>query len=194
MKSSIAILFLLAACAPTAPSTSTDYVNTNAEFSGNVSALYALIAASTGAGVDVKWRDATGLVHRLSDYQGSKPVVLAFGTSSDATAETQFAALDSVRAEMGDSVRTLAIANDNTIWSFKTVSDNIASHHITGQVISDSARRVQVQFVQFSDGQLWSTESFVLGLDGKIVSGGATDGLLEDKASFETLVRKAYHP
>lgn len=190
MKPYIPFLFLLAACAPTSPNPSTDFLNSNAEWSGNVSALYALTSVGSGTGIEIKWRDSTSQVHKLSDYQG-KPVILAFGLTTDALSDQQFAALDSVRAEMGDSVRTIAIAHDPS--GFRTVSLYASSQHRMSQFISDSARRVQIQFSQRSDGHTYTPESFVLGLDGKIVDGGVTAGL-EDKASLEALVRKAYHP
>ncbi len=190
MKPYIPFLFLLAACAPTSPNPSTDFLNSNAEWSGNVSALYALTSVGSGTGIEVKWRDSTEQVHKLSDYQG-KPVVLAFGLTTDAFSDQQFAALDSVRTEMGDSVRTIAIANDPS--GFRTVSIYASSHHRTSQFISDSTERVEIQFAQAVGPTYYRTESFVLGLNGTVVSGSFTPGA-STKDSLEYYARKAYHP
>jgi len=193
MKTLLVCSLLFAACAPTAPSTSTDYTNPNAQHAGNVSALYALTSANAGTGIEVEWLDSTGQAHKLSSYQGSKPVILAFGTTSDATSDQQFAALDSVRNEMGDSVRTIAIANDPS--GFRTVVAYVAAQHLTSQFISDSTERVEIQFATTTAAgpTYYVIESIVLGLDGNIVSGGFTPGFAS-KASLEALVRKVYHP
>ncbi|MDP4199680.1 MAG: hypothetical protein Q8922_03655 [Bacteroidota bacterium] len=193
-KSLLVSLLALTACAPsTATVQSTDYLNSNAQHSANVSTLYALASIGTGTGIEFKWLDSTGISHKLSEYQGSKPVVLVFGKTSDSYSTAQYASLDSVRSEMGDSVGTIAFADDNAPTNFNTVTSYVSAHHFLSQFITDSTQRVEIQFATagLSGPTYYVTESLVLGKDGKLVTNGFTAGPAY-KDTLEARVRQAY--
>src|SRR5947209_17996692 len=136
----IRIFFLLlvatlASCAPNDSSNSSaDYINTNAAFLHNVSDVYAVTASSsTPLPFELKWRDSTGLVHKLSDYKG-KPVFIAIGRTNDGSSDTLFREVDSMQIEMKDTLMTLIVAHDAT--GMATVSSFVTSNNIRSQVIS----------------------------------------------------------
>ena len=186
IRLSLLAVIAFAGCAPDVP-TFTEYVNPHPQFSHNVSSLYALVQnSSVGMGVDVKWQDSTGLLHKLSDYRG-KPIIFAFGRVSDDTSRMLFRGLDSIQSEMGDSVLTIGVAKD--AGGFATVASFASSQNIHTQMISDSSSKLQLQFVQYDDGYIYVRENFVLDTVGTILrpyvsAGGA------DKATLEAYARQ----
>jgi peroxiredoxin len=185
IRLSIVCLIAFLGCAPDTP-TFSDYINPHPQYSHNVSSLYALVQnSSVGMGVDVKWQDSAGLLHKLSDYRG-KPVIFAFGRVSDLSSDTLYRELDSIRNDMADSVMIIAVAKD--ALGFATVSNFATSQNIHTQMISDSTSQIQLQFVQYADGLIYTPETFVLATTGRIDAKYVTEGR-EDKVTLEKYAR-----
>lgn len=181
----------IAACAPSPTESTSTMVNTGAEYKANVSTLYSL-GTTSGYGIDVQWRDSNGVVQKLSDYAG-KAVVLSFGTTSDASSQAQYASLDSLASTMPDSVRCIAIAQDNikAAHSFQIVSDYAKNKGIRLQMIVDSTKSAQVQFSQLgTDRSLYTPETFVLKPNGSLST--YFEGGPFYMASLQQDVRNAY--
>jgi hypothetical protein len=180
----VASAISLFSCAPDTPSVS-EYSNTSARYAKNVSELYGVVASSDPLGVDIKWLDSTGVVDKLSKYHG-KPGVVVFGRIADAASDSLFREVDSIRAEMGDSVYTLIVTED--AGGFNTVSQSAVSQAIKTQIVCDASFNIELRFVGFADGFTYPQESFILDKSGKIVSGDVTAGR-EDKDVLKKYLR-----
>jgi hypothetical protein len=188
IRLSVLALIAFIGCAPDAP-TFVEYSNPNAQYEHNVSALYGKVSSTNSLGFDIKWRDSTGQVHKMSDLQGVKTVLIGFGKTSNLSSDTLYHQVDSVRALMGDSVFTLIIAKDNT--GFRTVANFVSAQGIKSQVISDSTSTVQLEFVQHSDGIIYTPQTFIIGTDGKVVTNTPLAGPMPVD-TLRSWVRKAY--
>jgi hypothetical protein len=167
-------VFLLSAiisCAPTASETSPiEFTDPTIEFAHNVSGLYGIASISTGTGIELQWKDSTGRIISLSDHQG-KPVLVAFLRLMDSSGRILASQLDSVQREMIDSVFVLAIVEDNSPHSFASAAyyDSILNLHL--QLVSDSAERAHIQFVQLTGRNFVHPESYLLKKDGHLAEG-----------------------
>lgn len=188
IRLSLVALIAAVGCAPDAP-TFVEYNNPNAQFAHNVSGLYGKVSSSTPLGFDFKWRDSTGLVHKMSEFQNKKPLLISFGKTSNLSSDTLYRQVDSVRAAMGDSVFTLIVAKD--IVGFQAVANFVSAQGIMSQVISDSTSTVQLEMVQHSDGIIYLPQTFLIGVNGKLVTTDPLAGPIRPD-SLESLVRKGY--
>ena len=162
---SFALLGFAIGCAPTTPTTSTDFTNGAIEYRGNVSGLYGISTTGTPA-VDLQWKDASGRVTALSNHIG-KPILVTFWMMSEGSSDTTVATLDSVSREMGDSVFIVAVAEDNTPHSFMTAWVYDSIHNIGIQLISDSSKRAHIQYAQLdATGSLGHPITFLLNRQG----------------------------
>src|SRR5205814_1933681 len=112
------------------------------------------------------WKDATGRVASLSEHFG-KPALVVFWLMAQGASDTLISVLDSVHADMKDSVFILAIAEDRTTphcFASGVLYDTI--NHVQVQMVTDSAERAHIQYAQFSDGTLVHPETFILKSDG----------------------------
>ncbi|GEM_PF-3763175 len=185
------VLLVLAGCTPSDnASNSEDFTNVNARFQGNVSEIYGLVVSPSGpwSGIDVQWKDSTGVQRSLSGYYG-KPILLSFWRSIPDTAAWQLPTLDSVQAIFGDSVRIVSIADPNLTNSYAGILNYITTKKIRQQIIVDSLERAHIQYAQTADGRIGWPETFVIKPSGRVMT------YLEGYASItllDSLVRAAY--
>lgn len=186
-----------AGCAPsTSTNTSEDFTDITAPFSGNVSETYALATISSAPGFDLKWVDSTG-VRALSSYHG-KVVLVTFWRTTDVGAGTILGSFDSVGRDLGDSVQVLMVDDDNSAARFTNAKTFVSAQQTKSQVLVDSAWRVHLRFAgDFSDGQLYYTETFVVKPDGNVIKDAGVIANLPSshegtRALMDSVVRAAY--
>jgi hypothetical protein len=198
MKTRNLIIFgILAITVGCAPSTSTtangSFTNTDAEYSANVSGIYELAAyGSVGSwtGVDIKWKDSSGIIRAMSAYGDSgKPVVLSFWVTSPDTGAWEEPALDSVQSNLGDSVGIVTVAEDITSNSFDTVFHYVKANKITIQVVIDTGDITHIEYADQVNPSLALPETFIMKPNGTIMKD--TLGYVS-VPTIDSLVRAAY--
>ncbi|HEX5316446.1 MAG TPA: TlpA disulfide reductase family protein, partial [Candidatus Kapabacteria bacterium] len=181
-------------CAPsTSAPIANSFSNPNAAYKANVSELdqvspYGTVGSWTG--IDIKWKDSAGVVRALSGYSG-KVVLLSFWITTPAPGTWVEHALDSVQTDLGDSVRIVTVAEDESYPNnFTGVYNFVTSGKIRSQVIVDSTNFAHIQYAELANGNLGVPETFVLRPNGSIMQ------YLEAYNSehiLDSAARAAYH-
>ena len=192
-------LFLLplivigAGCAPStsSPSATTSFTNTDASYTANVSGIYELASYGTvgsWTGIDIKWKNSSGIIQAMSAYGDSgKPVLLSFWATTNATDASEEPALDSVQKDLGDSVGIVTIGENNNFQAFYNY-DTLNKIHV--QIVVDSAGLTNIQYVELTNGSIAWPETFVLKPNGSIMI--AEEGYVTTHV-LDSLARAAYH-
>jgi hypothetical protein len=197
MKSRKHIFLLLLAIgggcsSTTSPSSNGSFTNNDASYTGNVSGIYALAAYGTvgsWTGVDIKWKDsANGSIQAMSSYgNAGKPVLLSFWATTPAAAASEMAALDSVQAsDLGDSVGIVTVGENNNFQAFLTY---VTSNKISVEVVVDSERLTNIQYVAMANNNIVYPETFVIKPNGTVMI--AEEGYVPERV-LDSLVRAAY--
>jgi hypothetical protein len=164
-----------------------NFTNADAAYKANVSGIYELNSTTSSAwsGIDIGWKDSTGTVRALSGYAG-KVVLLSFWATLPPDASADEFSLDSTQSDLGDSVRIVTVAEDN---SFQTVYNYVAANKISVQVVVDSGTQAHIQYASIEVGSLALPETFVLKPYGSIMTAELGN---ESPHRLDSLVRAAY--
>ena len=185
---------MYAGCAPStsAPITNS-FSNRNAPDTANVSGLFEVSPYGTvgsWTGIDLKWKDSTGIVRAMSSDSG-KVVLLSFWITRPDTGAWVEYSLDSVQQDLGDSVGIVTVAeDDNYSDNFTSVYDYVKTNKIPLQVVLDSLEFAHVQYSELANGDLGLPETFVMRPNGSIMNffeGYTSEHFLDSAA------RAAYH-
>ncbi len=187
----LSLLVIAAGCSSTTvPNPNTSFTNADAAHIGNVSGIYALENYGTvgsWTGVDIKWKDSNGVIRAMSSYGDSgKPMLLSFWATNNDTTASEESALDSVQKDLGDSVGIVTVV-ENT---FQAAYAYDTLNKIKVQIVVDSAKLANIQYVQLADNNIGWPETFIIKPNGTIMAyseGYATERVLD------SLVRAAYH-
>lgn len=183
----LSILIIAAGCSPsTNANTGTSFTNSDATFSGNVSAIYELSQLATigsWTGADIKWRDSSGIIS-LSGFAG-KPILLSFWATSPNSAASDEFSLDSTKSDLGDSVAIVTISES----TFQATDSYVTANKIGVQVVVDSAGLAELQYAEINNSTTGQPQTYILNPNGSIVAdlqGDATAHMLD------SLARAAY--
>ena len=190
-----ALLFAFQGCSSTTipDPTAFDFTQANAQYLGNVSDIYGVTTLSSlpWYGPDIKWKDALGNVHALSDYQG-KVILLSFWNYDTTAAYAEEPTLDSVQMDMNavsDSVVLISVASYNHSESFLAIDSFIVAHKFNHQEVVDSTQRAQVIYA--GSNQLGYPETFALKPNGNVLDNQFLAGWYS-RTYIDSLVREAY--
>ncbi len=184
-------------CAPSTSSTSSNsFSNPDAKYTANVSQLYQLVPYGTfgsWSGIDLKWKDsATGEIRSLSGDAG-KVLLLTFWVTRPDTGAWEVPSLDSVQADLGDSVRIVTVAeDDNYPDNFQSVSAYVSAHNLHSEVILDTTEFAHIQYGEQVSTDLGLPETFVIGPSGYSSNPEAVLGYYSSH-QLNSLVRAKYH-
>ena len=168
-----------------------DFTQLNNEFSHNVSNIDGVHNLTSGpwTDYDITWKDSNGKLDSLAGFP-NKVVILSFWNTADSNAYSDEPTLDSVQADLKDSVVIVSVASYNSTYSFHAVDSFVAAHNFRHQIVVDSTQRAQALY--FGNVSLVVPAAFVLKPNGVILNGQFfVDWTSESQ--FDSLVRLAYH-
>jgi len=124
-----------------------------AEYQGNTSTVYGTglkinLKDPAAAASDFKWKDSTGVIHSLQEYQG-RVVVLNFWAIWCGYCVNEMPDLQAVSQDLkADSVVVIGVSIDQTGNTFHDVSGFAKTLGVTYQIISDPQQTIYKNWSQ----------------------------------------------